>query len=548
MTSDALIRECFTDPLLEKYSVIIVDEAQARNIATDTLLVLAKKIMRKRHADLKLVIVSSSTDIQVFVDYFSDDHKVLALTVSDDLFPLDIHYLQEPCENYVTSAVETVLRIHAKEDPGNILVFLPDKFDIRQAIQTLEDQDCSAGADESLIAVPLHAEISAKEQSLAFDLPPSGVRKVVFATEIAETSATVPGITYVVDSGYTKQHIFDHASRLERLDIRPISRVSADQRAARAGLVQSGKVYRLYTLGAFQSQLFPARNAPETCRLSLASMALTLKALGVDNLVRFDYLQPTPPPEQLSQALEQLVILNAIDQKSGKLTADLGMHLAQLPLDLELGACLLNSVRRYKCAREAIAAISMLAIDADPFKASYEQREEAAEDKGDFMVQQGDVLTLANVLFGFQDTPRTAQRQWCKRHFLDYRLLEQADRISRQLVNCLLKLGYKRGELQISSCDQPSQLQKCLVSGLFANAACRNDDAREGKYRLLSSGLLVDIHPSSIFFGVEHAQLPEYVVFVKAKETKRLHIRGITRIEPEWLTEIAPHFWNIVNK
>ncbi|KAJ1820190.1 hypothetical protein LPJ56_003494, partial [Coemansia sp. RSA 2599] len=402
--------------------------------------------------------------------YFSDDHKVLALTVSDDLFPLDIHYLQEPCENYVTSAVETVLRIHAKEDPGNILVFLPDKFDIRQAIQTLEDQDCSAGADESLIAVPLHAEISAKEQSLAFDLPPSG------------------------------------------------------------------------------SQLFPARNAPETCRLSLASMALTLKALGVDNLVRFDYLQPTPPPEQLSQALEQLVILNAIDQKSGKLTADLGMHLAQLPLDLELGACLLNSVRRYKCAREAIAAISMLAIDADPFKASYEQREEAAEDKGDFMVQQGDVLTLANVLFGFQDTPRTAQRQWCKRHFLDYRLLEQADRISRQLVNCLLKLGYKRGELQISSCDQPSQLQKCLVSGLFANAACRNDDAREGKYRLLSSGLLVDIHPSSIFFGVEHAQLPEYVVFVKAKETKRLHIRGITRIEPEWLTEIAPHFWNIVNK
>ncbi|KAJ1644263.1 hypothetical protein LPJ64_004040 [Coemansia asiatica] len=457
MTSDALIRECFMDPLLTKYSVIIVDEAQARHIATDTLVALVKKILKRRKNDLKLIIVSSSADIHVFMDYFSNDLDVAAMTVSNPLFPGDIHYLQEPCENYITKAVEAVLQIHAKEDPGHILVFLPDKFDINQAIETL-DQHTFSAVNESLIAVPLHAGLSAREQELAFDQPPSGIRKVVFATDIAETSITVPGITYVVDSGFINQRIFDHASLIERLETRSISRASAEQRAARACLVQNGKVYRLYTYGAFQSQMFPAHDTPETSRLSLAFMALTLKALGVDNLVRFDYLQPSPPPERLSQALEHLVSLNVIDRKTGNFTADLGMKLAALPLDLdiELGICLLNSVQKFKCAREAIAAISMLAIDANPFKSTYEQREEASECKKDFMVQEGDVLTLVNVLLGFQETPGKAQRRWCKSHFLDFRFLEQADRISRQLANWLIRLDFKRSEIEVSSMDQPS--------------------------------------------------------------------------------------------
>ncbi|KAJ2234403.1 hypothetical protein H4R99_004026 [Coemansia sp. RSA 1722] len=547
MTSDALIHECLTDPLLSQYSVIVVDEAQARAIGTDTLLALVKKIMKRRRTDLRLVIVSSSADIQVFMDYFADDHDVAAITVSDPLSSVDIHYVQEPCENYITKAVEAVLEIHAKEDPGNILVFFPDKYDIIEAIQTLEDH-ASPAISDTLLAVPLHEGLSVKEQDLAFDMPPSGVRKVVFATEMAETSATVPGIAYVIDSGFVKQRILDHASRIERLHTVPISKASADQRAAKAGLAETGKAYRLYTQRAFQSQIFPPHNTPETSRLSLTSMALTLKALGVENLVRFDYLQPSPPPELLSQALEHLVSLDVIDQKTGRLTADFGAHLAALPLDPELGVCLLNSIRRFKCAKEAIAAISMLALDASPFRAAYDQRQAAAEDKRGFMVQEGDVLTLVNVLFGFQDTARKARRLWCRHHFLDHRLLEQADRISRQLFSWLSRLGYKRDEIQSSSFDRPGQLQKCMLSGLFSHAACKDSNAQAGKYKLLSSGLSVDIHPSSIYFGLEHARLPEYISFVQATEAKKPYIRGLTRIEPDWLTEIAPHYWNVTEK
>ncbi|KAJ1880798.1 hypothetical protein LPJ57_002021 [Coemansia sp. RSA 486] len=183
MTSDALIHECLTDPLLSQYSVIVVDEAQARAIGTDTLLALVKKIMKRRKTDLRLAIVSSSADIEVFMDYFADDHDVAAITVSDPLSSVDIHYVQEPCENYITKAVETVLEIHAMEDPGNILVFFPDKYDIIEAIQTLEDHESPAISD-TLLAVPLHEGLSVKEQDLAFDMPPSGVRKVGLSSNV----------------------------------------------------------------------------------------------------------------------------------------------------------------------------------------------------------------------------------------------------------------------------------------------------------------------------------------------------------------------------
>ncbi|KAJ2115535.1 hypothetical protein IW146_002241 [Coemansia sp. RSA 922] len=549
LTDGTLIRECLADPLLSAYSVIMVDEAQDRSIATDMLLALLKKILRKRKNDLRLVISSASLDAERFRAYFDSNDPATTteaqtlgsatiMSISGRLFPVDVHYLSAPCENYLAASVDAVLNIHAHEPAGDILVFLPGKDDIAQALADTHELALTNGQLGSMMLVPLSAGLSQDEQSLVFDPAPAGKRKVVFSTNVAETSVTIDGIVYVVDCGFVKQRAFDPVTGIDKLVTQPISKSSAVQRAGRAGRTQPGKVYRLYTYDVFKSGLFLPHDVPEVCRSSLAPMVLTLMALGVNNLVRFDYFQP-PPPELLSQALEHLASLGALEPQSAVLSPDFGIYLAELPLDPKLGACLLNAAQKYHCLREALAAVAMLAIGNDPFVVPSHQRAEAELDKRDFVVQEGDVLTFVNTLVAYQETPAKLRSQWCRLHFLSSRTLEQADRVSRQLEGYLIKMGYSRERCRQSCGQDFSRLQKCLTSGLFANAAKLEVD---GSYRLFRGGPALWIHPSSVLFP--EAAKPKFVVFAEAMETTKLYMRGITAINLAWLAEVAPHYYS----
>ncbi|KAJ2268812.1 hypothetical protein EV176_004828 [Coemansia sp. RSA 451] len=428
------------------------------------------------------------------------------------------------------------MAIHQHEPQGDILVFLPGKDEVMAAISEIYEQRDHNRSLESLVPLAMHAGLPPAEQKAAFGPTRAGTRKAVFSTNVAETSVTIDNIAYVVDCGFVKQRVFDPATGLDRLVTRSISKSSAKQRAGRAGRTRPGKVYRLYTHTAFASSLFPLYDAPEVCRLSLTTMVLSFKALGVRNLVRFDYFQP-PPPELLSRAFEDLVSLEAIDKQSGALTRELGVHLAELPLDPQLGACLLNSVRKFACTREAIAAVAMLSLKESPFVSRQKHKTESMRE---FMVQEGDVLTFVNTLFAYQETPERARSKWCRLYFLNERLLEQASRISRQLEGYLAKMGY-RDALQTSCGRSFEMLQKCLVSGLFANTA--RLDKSTGEYRLVRGNVVAYVHPSSVYFAQDVN--PEYVVFASAMETTKLYMQGITSINMEWLATIAPSYFTI---
>ncbi|KAJ2825403.1 ATPdependent RNA helicase, partial [Coemansia erecta] len=222
LTDGTLIRECMADPLLSAYSVVIVDEAQDRSIATDTLLALLKKIQRKRKNDLRVVISSASLDAERFRSFFRQTDSVI-VSISGQQFPVDTHYLSDPCENYLNSTIEAVASIHKHEPSGDILAFLPGKDDINAAISGLDEQRHRDQHLELLVPVAMYAGLSSDDQKAVFDPPAAGRRKVVFSTNVAETSVTVDGIVYVVDCGFVKQRVFDPATRLDRLVTRPIS-------------------------------------------------------------------------------------------------------------------------------------------------------------------------------------------------------------------------------------------------------------------------------------------------------------------------------------
>ncbi|KAJ1964149.1 hypothetical protein GGI12_001605 [Dipsacomyces acuminosporus] len=539
LTDGTLVRECLADPLLSAYSVVMVDEAQDRSIATDTILALLKKILQKR-SDFRVVVSSASMDAERYKSYFEsdmsasqeneNDSMATVMTIAGRQFPVDIHYRNEPCENYLAAAVETALAIHRHEAEGDILVFLPGKDDINAAMSDIDEHS------DTLFPVPLYAGLSAEEQRLVFDPAPDGVRKVVISTNVAEASVTLEGVRYVVDCGFSKQRVFHPASGIDRLLTLPISKSSAKQRAGRAGRTQPGKVYRLYTHAALRSGLFPEHSTPEICRLCLAPMLLTLKALGVSNLVRFDYFQP-PPPELLSHGLEMLSSLGAIDPQTGELTQPFGMHLAELPLDPALGACLLNSAQKYSCVKEAVAAVSMISAGS-PFVVPSSRRAEALEDRRGFMVQEGDALTLVNALVAYKSIPARSRKQWCILHFLDAKLMDQANRISRQLESLLSRMGYRN--ISSSCASDFALLQKCLASGFFANAA---QLAPSGAYSLLRDATtLVHIHPASVFFSGNPK--PRYAVFVEAMETTKIYMKSMVAVDPKWLAEVAPHFYS----
>ncbi|WVQ78187.1 hypothetical protein IAT38_000270 [Cryptococcus sp. DSM 104549] len=543
MTDGMLFRETMMDPLLSRYSVIMIDEAHERGAYTDLLLGLLKKVMRKR-PELRVIISSATIDAEDFLEYFntnadgSDRSKDDATIVSLEgrMFPVEVCYLKQPCVDYAEAAVQAVFDIHMKEPAGDVLVFLTGREEIDQVIQEVSDRLQSLPkAAPKLLPLPLYATLPTEEQALIFDPPPRDTRKVIFSTNIAEASVTIDGIKYVVDSGFVKLKTYNPRTCMDVLSTTPCSLASANQRAGRAGRTSSGKCFRLYPPSILPtrnpSSPMPLTTPPELVRSDISLYLVQLKALGIDNLAKFDFMSP-PPSEMMIRALEFLYCLKAIDEE-GRLTRPMGERMAEVPLDPMMAAILLNS-HEFRCGEEILTIAAMTSVQNVFITAEGGTKATMAElERRKFTAEEGDHLTLLNAYNAFARYG-AKDKQWCGNHRLNFKALSRAMSIRKQLKKYL-----ERFRIPVVSCEGDAvRLRKCLVSGYFKNAARMMPD---GTFRSAREGATLHVHPSSVMFTRQPST--GWVIFHEVIETSKSFMRDLTVVDEEWLVELAPHFY-----
>jgi ATP-dependent RNA helicase DDX35 len=551
MTEGILIREMMSDPLLEKYSVIILDEAHERTVNTDILMGLLKRILIKK-PDLKLIVSSATLEAETLMKFFDfkkkrssrsnyqdgekSRHSSTILCIEGRNHPIDIMYIKNPVPDYIKGCVDAVIAVHESERSGDVLVFLTGQDEVEEAVSKLLDYSKSLSSRSTdlkkMYVLPLHGSLPSRDQFKVFETFPRSVRKVIVSTNISEASVTIPGITYVIDSGFVKMKIFNPVTTSDSLVVVPISQASARQRAGRAGRTSAGKVFRLYREEDFKT--LPEFTVPELQRTSMASVIIQLKALGVSNICDFDF--PARPPEvNLLSGLELLYALEALDEE-GELT-DLGMKMAEFPLEPTLSKMLLES-EKFECCEEILTIVSMMQVE-NIFQSpggSGQRSIQARNAKYRFAVEEGDLISYLNIYNEFTSNGRI--RSWSDKNFLNYNALLRVCEIRSRLLTTLTS----RFKMKLVTADGDIEcVLKCIVSGLFSNAAFL--DPREGErvYKTVRGDHKLFIHPSSVLNTVRHP--PKWVIFNEVLHTSQDFMRDLVSIDPKWLYEVAPKYF-----
>lgn len=523
MTDGMLMREYLMDNNLARYAVLIIDEAHERTVNTDILMGLLKALLTRRK-DLKLICTSATFDADKFSSYF---FGCKVFTVPGRMFPVKILHAKEPEADYLEAALITIMQIHLKEPPGDILVFLTGQEEIDTAAETLYERMKSLGAGTSvpeLKVLPVYGALPSEMQSQIFDPAPPFTRKCVLATNIAEASLTIDGIMYVVDPGFCKQKVYNPKTGMDSLVVVPISQASAKQRAGRAGRTGPGTCYRLYTKVAFESEMLPMP-VPEIQRTNLAAVVLQLKAMGVNDLLHFDFMDP-PAPQTLVNALNQLYVLGALDEE-GFLTK-LGRKMAEFPLEPQLAKILITSVE-LGCSDEVLTIVAMLSVE-NVFYRPRDKATQADQRKAKFHQQEGDHITLLTVYEAWKASKFS--NAWCFENYIQARAMKRAQDVRKQLLTIM-----DRFKLDIISCGRNyKKVCRAIVSGFFMNVAKK--DPTEG-YRTMVEGQPVYIHPSSALFN----QNPDWVLYHELVMTTKEYMRSVMAIDARWLVELAPRFY-----
>ncbi|XP_062168668.1 pre-mRNA-splicing factor ATP-dependent RNA helicase DEAH1-like [Alnus glutinosa] len=525
MTDGMLLREFLGEPDLASYSVVMVDEAHERTLSTDILFGLVKDISRFR-PDLKLLISSATLDAEKFSDYFD---SAPIFKIPGRRYPVEIHYTKAPEADYLDAAVVTVLQIHVTQSPGDILVFFTGQEEIETAEEILKHRTRGLGTKiAELIICPIYANLPTELQAKIFEPTPEGARKVVLATNIAETSLTIDGIKYVIDPGFCKMKSYNPRTGMESLLVAPISKASANQRAGRSGRTGPGKCFRLYTAYNYYNDL-EDNTVPEIQRTNLANVVLTLKSLGIHDLLNFDFMDP-PPSEALLKALELLFALSALN-KLGELTK-VGRRMAEFPLDPMLSKMIVAS-DKYKCADEIISIAAMLSVGNSIFYRPKDKQVHADNARMNFHTGNvGDHIALLKVYSSWKETNYSTQ--WCYENYIQVRSMKRARDVRDQLEGLL-----ERVEIELTSDPNDiDAIKKAITSGFFPHSARMQ---KNGSYRTVKHPQTVHIHPSSGLAQV----LPRWVVYHELVLTSKEYMRQVTELKPEWLVEIAPHYYQL---
>ncbi|XP_037041854.1 pre-mRNA-splicing factor ATP-dependent RNA helicase DHX16 [Bradysia coprophila] len=522
MTDGTLHREFLSEPDLESYSVMIIDEAHERTLHTDILFGLVKDIARFR-PELKLLISSATLDAEKFSEFFDD---APTFKIPGRRFPVHIYYTKAPEADYIDACVVSILQIHATQPLGDILVFLTGQDEIETCHEMLQDRVKRLGSKlRELLILPVYANLPSDMQAKIFEPTPPNARKVVLATNIAETSVTIDNIIYVIDPGFAKQNNFSSRTGMESLMVVPISKASANQRAGRAGRTAPGKCFRLYTAWAYKQEL-EENTVPEIQRINLGNAVLMLKALGINDLLHFDFLDP-PPHETLVLALEQLYALGALNHH-GELTK-LGRRMAEFPVDPMLGKMLLAS-EKYKCSEEVVTIAAMLSVNSSIFYRPKDKIIHADTARKNFNHMHGDHLSLLQVYNQWAETDFSTQ--WCYENFIQYRSMKRARDVREQLAGLMQRVEID----MVSSLPETIPIRKAVTSGYFYHIARLS---KGGNYKTIKHNQNVMIHPNSSLFE----ELPRWVLYHELVFTTKEYMRQVIEIESKWLLEVAPHYY-----
>ncbi|XP_066934272.1 pre-mRNA-splicing factor ATP-dependent RNA helicase DHX16-like [Clytia hemisphaerica] len=522
MTDGMLLREFLGEPDLESYSVMIIDEAHERTLHTDILFGLIKDIARFR-SDIKLLISSATLDAEKFSSFF-DDAPIFR--IPGRRFPVDIFYTKAPEADYLDACVVTVLQIHLTQPLGDVLVFLSGQEEIETCNELLQERVRKLGTKiKELLILPIYANLPSDMQAKIFEPTPPGARKVVIATNIAETSLTIDGIVYVIDPGFCKQKSYNPRTGMESLVVTPVSKASANQRAGRAGRVAAGKCFRLFTAWAYNNEL-EENTIPEIQRTNLGNVVLLLKSLGINDLINFDFMDP-PPAETLILALEQLYALGALNHK-GELTK-LGRKMAELPVDPMMSKMILAS-EKYKCVEQILSISAMLSVNASIFYRPKDKIVHADNARKNFFRPGGDHLTLLNVYEQWVESGFSTQ--WCYENFIQFRSMRRARDVRDQLVGLM-----ERVEIELTSSPHDTVApRKAITAGFFYHTA---KFGQGGQYRTIKHQQSVMMHPNSSLFEEQ----PRWVLYHELVFTSKEFMRSLIEIDNSWLLEVAPHYY-----
>ncbi|XP_064629745.1 ATP-dependent RNA helicase DHX33-like [Lineus longissimus] len=528
MTDGMLLREAILDPLLKRYSVVILDEAHERTIHTDVLFGVIKAAQKHRKTNgmlpLKIVVMSATMDVDHFSHYFN---SAPVLYIEGRQFPVEVMYSKEHQSDYLFSALVTVFQIHKEAPAGHdILVFLTGQEEIESMVRCVHDVAKDLNSDAAhIMACPLYAALPAQQQLRVFQETPPGTRKVIISTNIAETSITIHGIKFVVDAGMVKAKSYNPSTGLDLLKVQHVSKAQAWQRTGRAGRESAGACYRLYTEPEYEA--FRTNTIPEIQRCNLASVLLQLLAMGIHDLVNFDFMD-RPSTEAINNAIEQLVLLEAVEKEDILKLTDLGKKMSAFPLDPRYSKVILKS-KDFNCLEEILTIVSLLSVES-VMLTPQNKRDEALAARRKFVSNEGDHVTLLNIYKAYKGVK--GNKQWCQENYVNVRNLKMGGEVRKQLRDICQNL-----QLPFQSCGRDTtNIRKCMAYGFFMNSA---ELLKDGVYKTLGSKKTVAIHPSSALFMSK----PACVVYNELVKTTKSYMRDLCLVDPDWLNEAAPNFF-----